>query len=128
MISSGWHFKGNNVISEYFLGLLFEDYAELGNNPAIMMFIWCHIQLYSSLTNCITSDSFYDHHQQWSKGKNGMDHRRGRACSYFRSQTKLAMHIQDKINLSSINAKIIITYDRFTGSETTWRQYKFRYL
>ena len=57
----------------------------------------------------------------------GMDHR-GRACSYIRSQTKLAMHIQDKINLSSINAKIIITYDRFTGSETTWRQYKFRYL
>jgi len=27
------------------------------------------------------------------------------------------MHIQDKINLSSINAKIISTYDRFTGSE-----------
>jgi len=46
----------------------------------------------------------------------------------FPVTTKLAMHIQDKINLSSINAKIIITYDIFTGSETTWRQYKFRYL
>jgi len=57
-----------------------------------------------------------------------LDIKGGRVCSSSPLPTKLAMHIQDKINLSSINAKIIITYDRFTGSETTWRQYKFRYL
>ena len=55
-------------------------------------------------------------------GKSNLDIKGGRVCSSSPLPTKLAMHIQDKINLISINAKIIITYDRFTGSETIWRQ------
>ena len=61
-------------------------------------------------------------------GKSNLDIKGGRVCSSSPLPTKLAMHIQDKINLSSINARIISTYYRFTGSETIWRQYKFRYL